>query len=102
MHLNWKAKIKLRGPGFLDQLLITVVREDAKRNRRNNRLFCHIFIFGGILIGGGDPFATSMILREYKSQFKGLRLDRTNFEMNPNLPFQQQTHTHYANWPTVA
>ena len=37
----------------------TVVRKDAKRNwnRRNNSLFCDIFIISSISIGGGAPWA---------------------------------------------
>ena len=44
---------KLVGKNWIESsilLVITVVSEDTKRNRnrRNNRLFCHIFITGGI------------------------------------------------------
>ena len=43
--------------------MCTVVREDAKNTEtEETRLFCHIFITGGISIGGGDlgPLATPM------------------------------------------
>ena len=70
VHLNWLAKIKLRGPGPLDQyycyflvFTCTVVGEDAKRNWnwRNNRLFCHIFIIDNISIGVAEPLGPSWL-----------------------------------------
>ena len=74
IRLNWLEKIELRGyagpPGRqYTLLLITVVREDAKRNENEEtRRFCKIFVIGGILIEGSRaPWATSlatpMILR---------------------------------------
>ena len=62
IRLNWLAKIELRGTrhpwsskfNIVDQLYCCQ-RKMLKRNWnwRNNRLFCHIFVFGEISIRGG-------------------------------------------------
>ena len=61
MHLNWLAITDLRGAaGPLFVCIIVNYSCTRKMLKRNNRLFRHILILGGISIGGGVPLATPM------------------------------------------
>ena len=57
VHLNWLVKIKLRGPGLLDQLLLyayTVVREDAKETETEEAIVSFVTFLSlvAIRLGG--------------------------------------------------